>query len=381
MDFSWTEEQIQFREKIVKFAQASLQSNLIDLDLREEFHRESWEKCGKFGLIGLPIPRQYGGLQADILTTIYALEALGYGCKDNGLIFAINAHIWACEIPILTFGTEAQKQKYLPKLCSGEFIGAHGASEPEAGSDIYSLKTTAEIQGDKYILNGVKNWVTNGPVADLYIVFANVAPEKGKRGISGFLVEKDFAGVLINRKISKMGLRTTQLGELFLENCEVPSENRLGQEGSGLAIFNHSMEWERGFILASAIGTMERLLESCIQYARKRHQFGQSIGKFQLVSSKIVDMKMRLETARSLLYKVGWLKNNKKTAIMEAAMAKLYISESWVQSCLDALQIHGGYGYLTEVELERELRDALGSKLYSGTSEIQSQIIAQFLGL
>ena len=381
MEFSWTEEQIQFREKIVKFAQQELQSNLIDLDWREEFNRESWEKCGKFGLIGLPIPRQYGGSEVDILTTTYALEALGYGCKDNGLIFAINAHIWACEIPILTFGTEAQKQKYLPKLCSGEFIGAHGASEPEAGSDIYSLKTTAKIQGDKYILNGVKNWVTNGPVADLYIVFANVAPEKGKRGITGFLVEKDFAGVLINRKISKMGLRTTQLGELFLENCEVPSENRLGQEGSGLAIFNHSMEWERGFILASAIGTMERLLESCIQYARKRQQFGQAIGKFQLVSSKIVDMKMRLETARSLLYKVGWLKNNKKTAIMEAAMAKLYISESWVQSCLDALQIHGGYGYLTEVELERELRDALGSKLYSGTSEIQYQIIAQFMGV
>ncbi|CAD5955712.1 L-prolyl-[peptidyl-carrier protein] dehydrogenase [Planktothrix tepida] len=381
MDFSWTEEQIQFREKIVKFAQQELQSNLIDLDWREEFNRESWEKCGKFGLIGLPIPEHYGGTGTDILTTICALEALGYGCKDNGLIFAINAHIWAGEIPILTFGTEAQKQKYLPKLCSGEFIGAHGASEPEAGSDIYNLKTTAKIQGDKYILNGVKNWVTNGPVADLYIVFANVAPEKGKRGITGFIVEKDFAGVAINRKISKMGLRTTQLGELFLENCEVPSENRLGQEGSGLAIFNHSMEWERGFILASAIGTMERLLESCIQYARKRQQFGQSIGKFQLVSSKIVDMKMRLETARALLYKVGWLKNNKKTAIMEAAMAKLYISESWVQSCLDAIQIHGGYGYLTELELERELRDALGSKLYSGTSEIQYQIIAQFMGL
>lgn len=381
MDFSWTEEQIQFREKIVKFAQQELQSNLIDLDWREEFNRESWEKCGKFGLIGLPIPEHYGGTGTDILTTICALEALGYGCKDNGLIFAINAHIWAGEIPILTFGTEAQKQKYLPKLCSGEFIGAHGASEPEAGSDIYNLKTTAKIQGDKYILNGVKNWVTNGPVADLYIVFANVAPEKGKRGITGFIVEKDFAGVAINRKISKMGLRTTQLGELFLENCEVPIENRLGQEGSGLAIFNHSMEWERGFILASAIGTMERLLESCIQYARKRQQFGQSIGKFQLVSSKIVDMKMRLETARALLYKVGWLKNNKKTAIMEAAMAKLYISESWVQSCLDAIQIHGGYGYLTELELERELRDALGSKLYSGTSEIQYQIIAQFMGL
>ena len=381
MDFSWTEEQIQFKKKVIQFAQQELQSNLIDLDRREEFDREGWKKCGKFGLIGLPIPQQYGGRETDILTTLYGLEALGYGCKDNGLIFAINAQIWACEIPILTFGTEAQKQKYLPQLCQGQLIGAHAASEPDAGSDIYSLKTTAELQGDKYILNGMKNWVTNGPVADLNIVFANVAPEKGKRGITGFLVEKDFPGVVMNRKISKMGLRTTQLGELVLENCEVPVENRLGEEGVGLAIFNHSMEWERGFILASAIGTMERLLETCVRYAKKRQQFGQAIGKFQLVSSKIVEMKLRLETARSLLYKMGWLKQIKKTAIMEAAMVKLHISESWVQTCLDAIQIHGGYGYLTELELERELRDALGSKLYSGTSEIQSQIIAQMMGV
>lgn len=381
MDFSWTKEQVQFRQNVVQFAQQELQSNLVDLDWREEFNREGWQKCGEFGAIGLPIPRQYGGSGADILTTIYGLEALGYGCKDNGLIFAINAHIWACEIPILTFGTEAQKQKYLPKLCKGELIGAHAASEPDAGSDIYSLKTTAQRQGDKYILNGTKNWVTNGPVADLNIVFANVTPEKGKRGITGFLVEKDFPGVVMNRKISKMGLRTTQLGELVLENCQVPVDNRLGQEGVGVAIFNHSMEWERGFILASAIGTMERLLETCIQYAKKRQQFGQAIGKFQLVSSKIVEMKLRLETARNLLYKMAWLKQIKKTAIMEAAMVKLYISESWVQSCLDAIQIHGGYGYLTELELERELRDALGSKLYSGTSEIQYQIISQFMGL
>jgi alkylation response protein AidB-like acyl-CoA dehydrogenase len=381
VDFSWTEEQIKFRQNVIQFAQQELQGNLVDLDWREEFNREGWQKCGEFGLIGLPIPQQYGGSEADILTTIYGLEALGYGCKDNGLIFALNAQIWACEIPILTFGSEAQKQKYLPKLCKGELIGAHAASEPDAGSDIYSLKTTAQRQGDTYILNGTKNWVTNGPVADLNIVFANVAPEKGKRGITGFLVEKDFPGVVMNRKISKMGLRTTQLGELVLENCEVSVENRLGQEGAGLAIFNHSMEWERGFILASAIGTMERLMETCLQYAKKRQQFGQAIGKFQLISSKIVEMKLRLETARNLLYKMGWLKQIKKSAILEAAMVKLYISESWVQTCLDAIQIHGGYGYLTELELERELRDALGSKVYSGTSEIQYQIIAQMIGL
>ncbi|MEA5510558.1 acyl-CoA dehydrogenase family protein [Crocosphaera sp. UHCC 0190] len=381
IDFSWTEEQRQLQQKILEFSRQELNSNLIDLDAQEAFNWEGWRKCGSLKIQGLPIPKEYGGMGADILTTIYALEALGLGCKDNGLIFAINAHLWACSLPILTFGNAEQKQKYLPQLCQGELIGGHAISEPEAGSDVYNLKTVAQKRDDKYILNGVKNWVTNGPVSNLYIVFATVDPSKGKSGISGFIVEANLPGCTLKRKISKMGLRTTQLGELVLEDCEVPAENLLGKEGGGMAIFTHSMEWERGFILSSAIGTMERLLTTCVDYAKKRKQFGQSIGKFQLVSTKLVDMKLRLETSRTLLYKVGWLKKMGKSILMEAAMTKLYISESWVQSCLDAIQIYGGYGYLTEFEIERELRDALGSKLYSGTSEIQRHIIAQFMGL
>jgi alkylation response protein AidB-like acyl-CoA dehydrogenase len=381
MDFCWNEEQIQLHRQILEFAQQELKTDLINIDYHETFNQQGWEKWARFGIHGLPIPQEYGGGGHDILTTIYALEALGKGLKDNGLIFAINAHIWATEIPLLTFGTEAQKHKYLPQLCSGEMIGGHSATEPQAGSDVYNLQTTATKQGDKYILNGTKNWVTNGPVADLQIVFATVDPSKGKNGISAFLVEKDFPGCIFKRKISKMGLRTTQLGEFGFENCEVPAENLLAQEGSGVAIFSHSMEWERGFILASAIGTMERILKSCLDYAKRRQQFGQPIGKFQLVSTKLVDMKLRLETARSLLYRVAWNKKMGKLIYMEAAMVKLYISEAWVQSCLDAIQIYGGYGYLTEFEIERELRDALGSKLYSGTSEIQRQIISQFMGL
>jgi alkylation response protein AidB-like acyl-CoA dehydrogenase len=381
MDFTWNEQQIQLHKQVIKFAQANLETDLIDLDYQETFNQEGWNQCAEFGIHGLPIPQEYGGKGYDILTTIYALEALGKSCKDNGLIFAINAHIWATEIPLLAFGTEQQKQKYLPKLCSGEMIGGHSATEPEAGSDVYNIQSTALKQGNKYILNGHKNWVTNGPVADLQIVFATVDPTKGKQGISAFLVEKELPGCRFNRKISKMGLRTTQLGEFFFENCEIPQENLLGKEGSGLAIFSHSMEWERGFILSSAIGTMERILQGCITYAKKRKQFGQAIAKFQLVSSKLVDMKVRLETARSLLYRVGWLKQMGKPIYMEAAMIKLYISEAWVQTCLDAIQIYGGYGYLTEFEIERELRDAIGSKLFSGTSEIQRQIIAQFMGL
>jgi alkylation response protein AidB-like acyl-CoA dehydrogenase len=255
-------------------------------------------------------------------------------------------------------------------------------TEPGSGSDAYGgLKTSAEKRGDHYVLNGTKTFITNAPVADLMVVFATVDPAKGAQGITAFLVERSAPGLSVIGPIAKMGLTTVPMGQVILENCPVPAAQRLGREGSGVAIFTHAMEWERAFILASAVGAMERLLETCIQYARRRQQFGQPIGKFQLVASRIVDMKLRLETARALLYKVAWLKAQDRSAFLEAALAKLYISESWVASCLDAMQVHGGYGYLTEFEVERELRDALGSKFYSGTSEIQRLIIARCLGL
>jgi alkylation response protein AidB-like acyl-CoA dehydrogenase len=380
MDFSWTTEQVELRNKIINFVKAELNENILELDRQEVFNAEGWQKISKLGILGLPIPKEYGGSEADILTTICALEALGYSYPDNGILFALNAHLWACEIPLLTFGNEQQKQRYLPKLCRGEFIGGHAITEPEAGSDIYSMTTIAYKQNDKYLLNGTKSFVSNGTVADLYIVFATVDPSQVKKGITAFIVEKDFPGLEVKRQVSKMGLRTAMTGELCFKNCEVSRENRLGKEGSGVAIFTHSMEWERGFILSSAIGTMERILDRCINYAKHRQQFGQAIGKYQLVSSKIVDIKIRLETSRVLLYKMGWLKKMRKSAVLEAAMTKLYISESWVQTCLDAIQIHGGSGYLTEFELERELRDALGSRIYSGTSEIQRLIISQMMG-
>ncbi|HWT84072.1 MAG TPA: acyl-CoA dehydrogenase family protein, partial [Candidatus Methylomirabilis sp.] len=363
------------------FAQKELNHHLVDRDRAAEFNREGWKRCAELGIQGMPIPKAYGGSEADPLTTLCALEALGYSCRDNGLIFSINAQMWTCELPILTFGSEVQKKKYLPKLCSGEYIGGNAITEPDSGSDAYSLRMTAERRGDTYLLNGSKVFSTNAPVADLVVVFATVDKSKGPYGITGFLVERGFPGFSVSRHIDKMGVRTSPMGEVVLENCEVPVEHRLGPEGAGVSIFSHSMEWERGCILASAVGAMQRQLEVCLQYARQRQQFGKPIGKFQLVASRIVDMKIRLETARSLLYKVGWLKRMDQSALLDAALAKLYISESWVQSCLDALQIHGGYGYMTEVELERELRDALGSRIYSGTSEIQRQIIAQLMGL
>lgn len=381
MNFAWTPAQKDRQKSVIKFAQRELTEDIIDLDRREQFNRAGWEKCGAFGIHGLNIPTQYGGQGHDILTTVLMLEGLGYGCTDNGLIFAINAHLWACEMPLLTFGSDAQKEKYVPKLASGEWIGGHGITEKEAGSDVYSMKTTARRDGDHYILNGCKTFVSNGTVADMTIVFGNLDPAGGKGGITAFIIDRDTDGFFIDREVSKMGVRTASTGELRFENCAVPVENRLGKEGAGLAIFSHSMEWERGFILAGAVGTMQRILDQSVKFARRRKQFGQSIGKFQLVSEKLVEMKMRIEAARAHLYKVAWLKQQKKMAIMEAAMAKLYISEAWVQTCLDAIQIHGGYGYLTEAGLERQLRDALGSRIYSGTSEIQKNIIAQFMGL
>jgi alkylation response protein AidB-like acyl-CoA dehydrogenase len=382
VDFSWTEQQMALREAVIRFARAELNTNLVERDARAEFNVAGWRKCAAFGIQGLLIPPEYGGRGVDPLTAAYALEGLGCGCRDSGLIFAINAHMWACLMPILAFGTEPQKEHYLPKLCNGTLIGSNAMTEPGSGSDAYGgLKATALKRDGQYVLNGTKTFITNAPVADVILVFATVDSSKGAQGITAFLVERSTPGLSVSGPIAKMGLTTVPMGQVVLENCHVAAERRLGQEGSGVAIFSHAMEWERAMILASAVGSMERQLEACIQYARQRQQFGKPIGKFQLVASKIVDMKVRLETARNLLYKVAWLKAQDRSAYLEAALAKLTISESWVASCMDAMQVHGGYGYLTELEVERELRDALGSRFYSGTAEMQRLTIARFLGL
>ncbi len=381
MDFAWSPEQSELRQRIEEFARRELNDGLIERDRASAFNGEGWKACAAMGVHGLPIPERYGGMEADALTTVGVLESLGYGCRDNGLIFSINAQMWTLELPLLTFGTDAQQEKFLPRLVSGEWIGGNAMSEPESGSDAYSLRTTAERRGDKYILNGGKVFVTNGSVADVVLVFATVDRDKGPQGVTAFLVERTLPGYVVNRKVEKMGLRTSPMGELFFDNCEVPAANRLGEEGQGVTLFTSSMTWERSCILASAVGAMARLLDACVQYARERKQFGQPIGKFQLVATKIVDMKLRLESARSMLYRTAWLKSQGRNIFLESAMTKLAISEAWVRSAEDAVQIHGGYGYMEEFEFERELRDAIGSRLYSGTSEVQRTIIASMLGL
>jgi len=381
MDFGWSDEQTLLRETIANFARAELNDGLMEREARGEFNRDGWKRCAEMGVHGLPVPTEYGGMGLDALTTMGVLESLGYGCKDNGLVFSINAHMWTLEMPLLGFGTEAQKRRWLPRLCSGELIGANAMSEPGSGSDAYGLTTRAEKRGDRYVLSGSKVFVSNGPVADLYLVFATVDPALGPNGVSAFLVERGAPGLTVGSPVHKMGLRTSPMSELFFEGCEIPAESLLGREGAGKNLFTDSMTWERSCILASAVGAMQRLLDTSVRYANERKQFGQPIAKFQLVASRLVDMKLRLETSRALLYRAGWMKTKGRSIFLEAALAKLHISESWVACAQDAIQLHGGYGYMAEYEVERELRDAIASRLYSGTSEIQRMIIAPLLGI
>ena len=381
MDFSWSEEQLQFRDSVKQFAERELNDNLQEREKAGELARDLWRKCAQFGIHGLPIPAEYGGSDAGALTTMLAMEALGYGCRDSGLLFAIHAHMWSVEIPILKFGTDDQKQRYLTKLCNGSWIGAHGMTEPDSGSDSFALSTRAIRDGDRYRLTGTKTFITNAPDADLILAFATVDRRKGIWGVTGFLIERGTKGLTIGRTIEKMGLVTSPMAEVIFEDCEVPAENVLGHEGQGSAIFNHSMGWERSCILASTVGAMERQLDTCLRYVKTRHQFRKPIGNFQLVASRIADMKVRLETSRMLLYKVAWAHTQGPMNALDAALAKLYISECAVQSALDAIQLHGGYGYMKEFPVERDLRDVIAGRIYSGTSEMQRLIIAGSLGL
>lgn len=381
MNFEWSAGQESHHREILEFVRDSrIDSEIIALDAEQSFNAEGWRKCCSRGIPGTIVPRVYGGGEYDLLTTIRGLEAFGYACRDNGLVFGLNAQMWACQTPLLHFGTDSQKAEYLPGLCSGEFIGAHAASEAAAGSDIYALTTRALNDGADYILNGRKIFVTNGPVATIFLVFARTGSGSGADGISCFLVDRETEGLRVIKN-SKMGVRTAQMGELILEDCRVPANRLLGAQGAGMALFNHIMEWERAFILAPAIGTIRRIMEQCIAFARKRKQGGQAIGKYQMIAEKIVDMQLRLEQARGLLYRAAWSKQQGEMIFMQAAMVKCVVSEAYVQTCLDALQIFGGRGYLQETEIERELRDALASRLYSGTTEIQKNLIASLLGL
>lgn len=383
MDFSWPEQHISFRDKVIDFARRELGNDLVERDRNGQFSRELWQKCADFGIQALAAPAAYGGQyeEIDILASMLAMEGFGYGCPDNGLAFGLNAQMWTVQLPIVKFGTEQQKQRYLPAFAKGQLIGAHALTESETGSDVFNMKMTAGKCDGGYVLNGQKRLVTFAPIADVALVFANVNPKLGKWGVTAFLVDKGTTGFTVSPCREKMGLRTVPIGELNFEDCHIPAENRLGGEGAGFSLSNYSLEYERCCILASQLGAMERQLDQAVAFAKERQQFGQAIGKFQSVSNRIANMKLRLETSRLLLYKVAWLKKMGRPAMMEAALLKLHLSECFVESSLDAIRTHGGNGYMTGAGIERDLRDAVGGVLYAGTSDIQRNIIARLLGL
>lgn len=360
---------------------ATLNAGLEERDRGERFDRGHWRRCAEFGVLGLPIPERYGGSEQELPTVVRALEGLGYGCRDNGLLFALGAQLWSVQLPILLFGSEEQRERYLPGLGDGSLIGAHAVTEAEAGSDVFSLRTTARRDGEHWVLDGVKSFTTSAPVADVFLVLATVDPALGTRGLTAFLVERGTPGLTIGAVYEKMGLRTSPISEVVLSGCRVHESQLLGREGGGSAVFGAAMEWERSFILVPALGTMRRQLDECVRYARSRRQFGAPIGKREPVASKLVDMQLRLETSQLLAYRLAERKQSGKRLTYEPSQLKLHLSESWVQTSLDAIQVHGGAGYMVELGVERDLRDAIASRIYSGTSEIQRLIVAGFLGL
>jgi alkylation response protein AidB-like acyl-CoA dehydrogenase len=379
MHFDLTDEQLALRKAVLDFARSEL-TRRDDGRSADTLWREGWNKCAKFGILGLCFPEAYGGQAVDGLAAALAMESLGTVCRDAGLLFALSAQMWSVQMPIWRFGSEDQKTRYLPALINGTLIGAHGMSEPKSGSDAFSLQTSAVRDGDSYVLNGSKTFVTSAPDADLFLIFARLGDRTGVFGLTAFLVERS-GGFRVGGPIHKMGLNGAPMAEVYLDDCRVPKENRLGGEGQGARIFNDSMEWERTYILAWQIGAMERQIGEAVQYARERKLGGKPIASFQAVSHRIADMRIRLEAARWLLYRAAWLKAQGKPDSMESAIAKIYAAEAAVASALDAIQVHGGYGYATETGVECGLRDAVGSRIYSGTSEVLRNIICHELGL
>ncbi|MEM1032234.1 MAG: acyl-CoA dehydrogenase family protein [Myxococcota bacterium] len=380
MDFSLDAERREFQRSVANFAKAKLSSPPDG----GGFWREGFDLCREFGLTALPLPEAYGGHERDIVDCLLAMQALGRHCPDTGLLLALNSHLWTCALPLAQFGSEAQKDAYLPRLATGELIGGHAVSEPEAGSDAFAMRTRATASGDGgHAITGSKVFSSNAPISDVLLVFArtDVVANNPMAGITCFIVDTTREGVTLGPAMAKMGLEGAPTGEVFFDDCDVPATHVLGKVGGGAAIFNAEMEWERCCLFATHLGTMQRQLATCVRYANTRKQFGKPIGKQQAIAHKLADMKVRIELGELMLHKAAWLKQQGKRAPLEAAIAKLHVSEAFVASSLDAIQIHGGNGYMRDYGVERDLRDAVGTKIYSGTSEIQRNMIASWLGL
>jgi alkylation response protein AidB-like acyl-CoA dehydrogenase len=345
------------------------------------FSWERWKVIRRSGVLGLPFDPVWGGAGADLLTTMYVLEGLGEGCRDGGLGFSVATQITSTGVPIQHFGSPYLKERYLPRLCTGELIGAHAISEPGSGSDALSMQSKATRDGDDFVLTGSKTFVSNGPIADVVVVYARTRPEGGPIGITAFLVDRNTPGFEVGQPLAKMGLKTSPMGELFFDECRIPATHVIGGVGRGFLILDHVMKREILCSFIINVGEMKHRLDRCLDYAKTRTQFGKKIGDFQAIANKLVDMRIKLDTARKWLYDTADRLLAGENVTMDIAISKLLTSEANVASSLSAIQIFGGNGYMSEYGLDKELRNAVGSTIYSGTTEIQYNRIASMLGL
>ena len=377
---SWTDEQKGLRKSLEPYFDGLSEGHIED-DANSVFSREKWDLIRESGAIRLPFDEEWGGLGQDALTMVYVLEHLGYGCRDSGLLFTLATQVVSMAIPLQRFGSDELKERYLRKLIDGELISAHAISEPDAGSDATAMATKAAADGDSFVINGKKAFCTSGPVADLITVYTATDSEAGATGISAFVVETDNPGIRVGDPIPKMGLNTSPIGELEFTDCRVPKENLIGKEGAAFFMLEHVMTWEILCIFVMMVGEMQRRMEQCIEFAKKRSQFGAPIASNQYIQGKIVDQLIGVETSRKHVYDAARRVARKRSVITEIAMAKIVTSEANLQSALAAVQIFGGRGYMREAGLEKELRAAVGAPIYSGTNEMQRIRIASMLGL
>jgi L-prolyl-PCP dehydrogenase len=380
MDFSWNDAQRELYEQSLRFAR-ELSENRDPDEARHgaPFPERAWQQCANFGLAGLSVPEELGGLGLDALTTAHVVEAFGRGLRDTGLLFSASAHLFAVTMPLVEHASDELRYDMVPRLASGSWIGANAITEPGAGSDTASLATRAIRSESGYVLRGEKCFVTNAPVADVFLVYATTAPRAGYLGQTAFAVPRTTPGLTIGKPYEKTGLSTSPLASVHFDDCPIPERLRVGREGQGSRIFARSMAWERACLFAGFVGAMDTQLDACIEHARMRVQFGKPIAAHQAVSHRIAEMKRRLESARLLLYHACWLRDEGHDATLEISLAKLAISEAAVASGVDAMRIHGGSGYMKETGVDRGLLDGLGSTIFSGTSDIQRELIAHRL--
>ena len=374
MNFNLTKEQELVKQMVKEFAENEVKPIAAEIDETERFPIENVNKMGELGMLGIPFPKEYGGAGGDVLSYILTVEELSKVCGTTGVI--VSAHTSLCASLIYEHGTEAQRQKYLVPLAKGEKIGAFGLTEPGAGTDAAGQQTTAVLDGDNYILNGSKIFITNGGAADTFVVFAMTDKSKGTKGISAFIVEKEFKGFSIGKKEDKLGIRASSTTELIFEDCIVPKENLIGREGKGFGIAMKTLDGGRIGIAAQALGIAEGAFEESIKYMKERKQFGRSISAFQGLQWMIADMDVKIEAARNLVYKAAYKKQNKLPYSVDAARAKLLAAEVAMEVTTKAVQLHGGYGYTKEYPVERMMRDAKITEIYEGTSEVQKMVIS-----